>query len=187
MTLVARVGSGEYSVGLCVGGLPGTYGAMIQDTNLHDDFGVEGHAGTSFVVWVEHESSRWPELVVAQRFGPGPEAGFYPGVWLTPESHVLFVGAGTRLLGYALRGGARRLWEDEADMGFWMWRQHTDVVVMSAELELAAWTHDGNKLWSIFVEPPWDYDVVDSQLNLDVMGAKSSFDLREGPMSGAAR
>jgi hypothetical protein len=52
---------------------------------------------------------------------------------------------------------------------------------MSAELELAAWDLRGNKLWSIFVEPPWGYTVDGEQLHLDVMGMKASFDLVGGP------
>jgi hypothetical protein len=56
-----------------------------------------------------------------------------------------------------------------------------DVVVMSAELELAAWTTTGEKLWTTFVEPPWEYAVEGDSLVLDVMGTKSSFGLRRSP------
>lgn len=56
-----------------------------------------------------------------------------------------------------------------------------DVVVMSAELELAAWTVTGHKLWTAFVEPPWDYSVEDDQILLDVMGRRSRFGILHGP------
>jgi hypothetical protein len=75
----------------------------------------------------------------------------------------------------------RRLWEDVTDFGFWGWRRHGDIVLMSAETELAAWDVSGRKLWTTFVEPPWSYKVLSDRLDLDVMGQKSSFDVRTGP------
>ena len=53
---------------------------------------------------------------------------------------------------------------------------------MSAELEMAAWSLEGHKLWSTFVEPPWDYEVHGDRVALDVMGEKSSFNLKTGPI-----
>lgn len=124
---------------------------------------------------------RWPALVVTQRYHPAG-AGFAPGVLLVPERRQLFIGAGTRLLAYQARtGGWRRDWIDETPVGFWGWRRHGEVVVMSAELELAAWTGDGRKLWSTFVEPPWTYGVTDGRVVLDVMGEIRTFDLGRGP------
>ncbi|GAA0580321.1 hypothetical protein GCM10010172_76640 [Paractinoplanes ferrugineus] len=70
---------------------------------------------------------------------------------------------------------------DEADFGFWGWCRHGEVVLMSAELELAAWTVDGEKLWTTFVEPPWSYDIDAGRVRVDVMGSVRSFDLRRGP------
>lgn len=90
------------------------------------------------------------------------------------------VGAGHRLLAYDL-DAPRRLWEDEANCGFWGWERHGQFVVMSAELELAAWDIHGNKKWSTYVEPPWYYPVVDGEVHLDVMGGKISFPLDVGP------
>jgi hypothetical protein len=123
----------------------------------------------------------WPGLVVTQRYAPaGP--GFAPGVLLVPETRQVFIGAGTRLLGYEARSGLwRRSWTDGAEYGFWSWRQHSDVVLMSAELELAAWTVAGDKLWTTFVEPPWSYRVDDGQVRLDGMDTVSTFDLHAGP------
>jgi hypothetical protein len=60
-------------------------------------------------------------------------------VLLVPAQRQLFIGAGTRPLAYQARSDPwRRCWVDEAEYGFWGWRKHEDVVVMSAELELAA-------------------------------------------------
>jgi hypothetical protein len=47
-------------------------------------------------------------------------------------------------------------------------------------LELAAWSTDGAKLWTTFVEPPWSH-VTAGQVVLDVMGAVRTFNLRSGP------
>jgi hypothetical protein len=65
--------------------------------------------------------------------------------------------------------------------GFFKWMQHGKFVLMSAELELAAWDSFGRKLWSTYAEPPWDYQVQEHRVQLDVMGIKSEFDLAKGP------
>lgn len=54
-------------------------------------------------------------------------------------------------------------------------------MILSAELELAAWVMRGKKRWSMFVEPPWEYTVAGGLIHLDVMGAKSSFSIATGP------
>jgi hypothetical protein len=122
----------------------------------------------------------WPRLVVTQDFYP---TWSFPGVLLVEHTRQLFIGAGTRLLGYHCRSGSwSRQWTDEAQIGFWRWRRHGDVVLMSAEVELAAWTLDGRKLWSTDgVEPPWGYQVIGGEVHVDVMGTKSSFRLGIGP------
>lgn len=180
-----HIGSDEYTVTGTIGELPATYSAMLERASLHDDFGIGGADGTALVVAVERASENWPYLIVSQRFAPGPEAGFDPGAFLIPENHILLVGAGKRLLAYNLRV-PRRLWEDAADVGFWGWKRHGDVVLMSAELELAAWDPRGKKLWSTFVEPPWNYVVRDAQIELDVMGRKSFFPAKAGPGGAVA-
>jgi hypothetical protein len=120
-------------------------------------------------------------LVVTQWFSPSV-AGFSPGVLVVSERQVAFIGAGTRLLCYGRPGDQWiRLWEDEADVGFWGWRRHGNVVVMSAEIEMAAWNISGEKLWTSFVEPPWSYEVIEGIARLDVMGTVSSFPLDTGP------
>ena len=176
--------SGEYTISGTIGGPPSIYSVILEHAVLHEDFG-RGSDGTVLVVSAGRSSFSWPELVVSQLFEPGPEQGFHPGVLLVAETHLLLVGAGTRLLAYDFRT-MRRLWEDTADFGFWDWEQCGDVVLMSAELDLAAWNIQGRKMWTTFVEPPWDYSVDGRQLQLDVMGKKSSFDLREGPSAGVA-
>jgi hypothetical protein len=120
----------------------------------------------------------WPVLCVAQRYHR--EGGGDPGVLLAPETGLFFIGAGERLVAYDLHGPTR-LWEDHADTGFHAWQRHDDLVVMAAELELAAWDVRGVKRWSTFVEPPWSYQVDGRLVRLAVMGISSSFPLATGP------
>ena len=51
---------------------------------------------------------------------------------------------------------------------------------MSAELEFAAWDLRGTKLWPTFVELPWEYAVEGARVELDVMGTRSTFDVKSG-------
>lgn len=124
----------------------------------------------------------WPSLVVEQRYSPGPISGFQPGIHVAEDASTLFVGAGTRILAYDLTA-PRRLWEAAVDCGFWGWRQHGAIVVMSAELELAAFGAQGTRLWSSSVEPPWHYAETDGQIQLDVMGNITEFPIAVGPRS----
>lgn len=139
------------------------YNSASDDLHLH----VEVRRG-----------SAWPFLCVAQHYRR--EGGWYPGVLLVPETAILFIGAGERLLAYDLHGPAR-LWEDQADTGFHEWQRYDDLMVMSAELELAAWDLRGVKRWTTFAEPPWAYHVEGNMVYLDVMGTVSSFPLVSGP------
>jgi hypothetical protein len=165
-------------------GLPVIYQSYQQHAVLLDEFNLASDKGDSYFLAVSRAGDPWPRLVVAQRYQPCH--GFDPGIALVPETAVLFAGAGTRLLAYALLDPPRRLWEDAADMGFWRWSVHHSAVLMAAELELAAWTRSGEKLWSMFVEPPWSYQVVGEQVQLDVMGKKTQFPVSSGPQGQQA-
>jgi len=176
-----NVSAGEYTVSCSVGELPITYSILVAQARFHDDFGVRNSRGTALLVSVERASKKVPELVVTQRFEPGPESGFFPGVLIVPETHLLMIGAGTRLLAYDINS-VRRLWEDYADTGFWFWKRHGQTILMSAELELAAWNLGGKKLWSAFTEPPWSYEVHGHEVELDIMGSRACFDLTRGPV-----
>ncbi|MBL7258951.1 hypothetical protein [Paractinoplanes lichenicola] len=148
---------------------------LRRDAQLAEDFPDPGY--DNGYVFVAVGSGR-PGLVITQRFSPAV-AGFTPGVLVVPEQRQVFIGAGTRLLGYDARsGGWRRTWHDRTEVGFWGWQRHDDVVLMSAELELAAWSLDGSKLWTTFVEPPWTYEVDNGEVVLDVMGSVSRRRLR---------
>lgn len=167
---------GRYRIRCTYDGLPELYAAYRAHAALVEEFGLE-EAGSKCCVGVEREAGR-PILVVAQTFSPS--GGFFPGVLLLPETGTLFLGAGERLLAYRL-DPPDRLWEDTAELGFWSWSSHGQVVLMAAELELAAWSADGRKLWTTFVEPPWSYTVREESVHLDVMGSKVEFPLAAGP------
>jgi hypothetical protein len=149
----------------------------FRHAQLAEEFDLKRAEGDFFFVSVACRNG-WPTLVVAQKFAPS-QGGFNPGILLVPETKVLFIGAGERLK----LDPPSRLWEDKCDSGFWSWSQHHDYALMAAELELAAWDWNGRKLWTTFVEPPWEYEVVGDVARIDVMGRKSEFPLATGPKS----
>ncbi|MBN9160613.1 MAG: hypothetical protein J0I07_06600 [Myxococcales bacterium] len=175
-----QVSVGGYSLKVGCGLPSASFGVAKQHAGLVDELGVTRPDSSLSWIEVRRSGNDWPFLVVVQRYAPGLDAGFCPGVLVVPETGRLFLGAGERLLAYDLRT-PKRLWEDAAEMGFWSWARHDDVVVISAELEIAAWNLEGRKLWSRFVEPPWEYRVENGLVRLDVMGTGSAFDLYTGP------
>ncbi len=171
----------DYTLTLHDHGLPVMAEEYAKRAALNDIFETtrDGDGDWCYVAVSDNRKTEWPFLTVTQRFSPS-QSGFAPGVILIPEAKRLFIGAGERLLAYDL-DSPQRLWEDSADFGFWCWARHGDTIVMSAELELAAWDLLGKKLWSTYVEPPWGYSVLDGTLKLDVMGSKSVFNVTTGP------
>lgn len=174
--------AGSYVITVSVGTLPSLYSRLLENASLREEIDISSSEGNVLFVGVTEVGSNWPCMIVSQRFEPGLDSGFYPGICLIPETHRLFIGAGTRLLAYDLRNQCR-LWEDSAGYGFWGWKRHGDIILMSAELEMGAWDVDGKKLWSTFVEPPWTYTVEGEHVKLDVMGRKSEFPVKTGPNS----
>lgn len=169
---------GAFSIQVEDGSLPDIYTEYSSRAKLNVERDLKsGEGKAAFCAVVRDEG--WPFLVVAFRYTPSG-SGFNPGLMLVPETELLFLGAGTLLMAFDLRV-PRQIWEDVADIGFWSWRRHDEVVVMSAELELAAWDLKGRKLWTTIVEPPWDYVVENGLVKLDVMGEASEFPLRDGP------
>ena len=176
-----QVAIGQYHLSLTYTGLPITYEHYVKQAQFVDEFDLkvsDPYTALCFV-GVGHQRS-WPSLVVTQSYSPS--SGFHPGVLVVPETQLLFIGAGERLLLYDLVQ-YKRLWQDETEIGFLGWQRHGDYVIMSAELELAAWATTGEKLWTTFVEPPWDYSVENGQIMLDIMGNKSVFPIDIGPHS----
>lgn len=177
---LVEFGAGDLNV-VVAAAVPSALGLYRRHAELAEDFpDVDADADAGFVFVAVGDHRDWPGLVVTQRYAPAG-AGFNPGVLVVPKRRQVFIGAGTRLLAYEARSGAwRRSWEDRADVGFWQWRRHGSVVLMSAELELAAWSTDGTKLWTRAVEPPWSYRVEGGRVVLDVMGAVCSFGIMTG-------
>lgn len=160
------------------GSLPSIYNDLKRHARLAEEFALRPHDGELCFVSVS-SAGHWPFLVVAQRFELS-EGGFDPGALIVPETRTLFLGAGRRLLCYAL-DAPKRLWEDTTDAGFLEWSRHGDVVLMSGELELVAWGLDGQKLWQMTLEPSWEYHVSGGQVHVDALGRKSVFPITAGP------
>jgi hypothetical protein len=173
-----EVGFGDFTVSVQEGSLPDNYSEYASHAQLKLESGLQGSEGRVAFCGVA-KGDGWPSCIVAFRYAPAGY-GFTPGVLVVPETEILFVGGGTLLLAVNL-ARCRLLWEDTAEMGFWCWRRHSNIVLMSAELELAAWNAGGRKLWTTFVEPPWSYTVEDGRVALDVMGNVSDFSMHAGP------
>ncbi len=173
-----RVQVGAYSVQLWRTQPPAALEMLLDGADLSERFESD-QDGDFFAVSISQDGAG-SLLTVTQRFSPSVP-GFEPGVLIVPETHLAFIGAGERLLAYDLARGAR-LWEDAAEVGFWWWDQVGEVILMAAELELAAWSTAGRKLWTTFVEPPWSYWVDGGTLELDVMGNLHRFSLYTGPL-----
>ena len=169
---------GEFVVTVQRGSLPAIYGDYKRHAALTDEFALRPHVGELCFVAVAREQ-QWPMLVVAQRFELS-EAGFDPAALLVPETRTLFLGAGRRVLGYQL-DPPRRLWEETVDAGFLEWGRRGQVILMSAELQLGAWDLAGQKLWSMPLEPAWEFHADQEKLHLDVQGRHEVFPLRDGP------
>ena len=171
-----RITLGEYELCCQSTGLPEMFAEYQKHAKLVETFESKDKQNLWCFTGVACRG-KWPFLVVAQQYSQ--DGGFNPELLLIPETNRLFLGAGIRLLAYDLSRPAR-LWEDRTDCGLWHWKRHGQFVLMAAELELAAWDIQGNKLWSHFVEPPWDYSVTDEILRLDVMGNVSHLRLSNG-------
>ena len=174
-----EVSFGKYKVLCHAPGLPTLVNEYVARARLAEQIDLSNPEGSA-VFFAAGEQNSWPFLVVALRCVPGEGSGFHPGALIVPETDVLLIGAGERILAYDLTGPSR-IWEDSADTGFLSWDRFGGFVLMSAELELAAWDIRAHKLWTTFVEPPWSYTVEDATVYLDVMGKKSRFTLDAGP------
>lgn len=118
--------------------------------------------------------------MVIQRYSPAGW-GAYPGILIVPETHIAWIGAGERLLAYRLEPSPVRLWTDCSSLGFHSWERYGNFILMRAELECAAWTIYGEKLWAVDVEPPWEFIVEGEIIHLDNYGVKSQFPIATGP------
>jgi hypothetical protein len=175
-----------YTVCCSVGTLPDMYESYRSHAELASEYDLmepkeAQDSGSPCFVGVSRsgQNDGWPFLTIAQTYSPA-SAGFSPGVIVIAETNLLMIGAGTRLLAYIL-DPPRLFWEDDASFGFWGWERHGDIIVMAAELEMAAWDTTGQKLWFRDVEPPWTYSVTDNIVTLDIMGNLSKFPLTTGP------
>ncbi|HXE53960.1 MAG TPA: hypothetical protein VN541_13140 [Tepidisphaeraceae bacterium] len=169
---------GQYALTVQRGSLPTIYGDYKKHAKLCEEFALRPHEGELCFVSVS-KARQWPFLVVAQRFELS-DGGFDPAALLVEQFGTLFLGAGRRLLGYRLLA-PNRIFEDKTDAGFLEWEQHGKVILMSGELELAAWDVWGNKLWTMPLQPAWEYHVEGDEVHLDVLGRRTVFDLHKGP------
>jgi hypothetical protein len=168
---------GAYTISLA-DSLPPMYYSYCQRAQLVDTIELEG--GFSALCYLSVARGRdWPFLIVAQRYSPGPQSGFYPGVLFIPETNALFLGAGARLLAYTLDDPAR-LWEHNLTGGFWQWERSQDRIIMSCENGLVVWDTHAQKRWAYFVEPPWHYTVEGDIIYVHIDGKQTALNCERG-------
>lgn len=158
--------------------LPPKHYSYCQRANLVDTIEMEGALSALCYLSVAREQS-WPFLIVAQRYSPGPQSGFHPGILLIPETGLLLLGAGERLLAYTLNGPGK-LWEHHLTGGFWQWERSQDRIIMSSENELAVWDIYGQKRWEYFVEPPWKYTIEGDIVSVHIDGKQTALNCERG-------
>lgn len=166
----------KYTIQVHQGELPQSHRDYKSKAKLYDQIEPCDEGDHSFIAVAEHGA--WPHLCAVLRYRDASWL-FSPGVLLVPETGIVFIGGGDHALAYDLHA-PRRLWNEHAAY-FWGWQRHGEVVLMSAELEFTAWTISGEKLWTTFVEPWWEYKVENGVVLLDVMDVRSTFPLHEGP------
>jgi hypothetical protein len=154
--------------------LPELYTYYVNNAQLVEEYDLDNRDGEIFYISVG-TGEGWDFLSVAQRYEPS-EGGFYPGFLILPETDILFIGAGQRILLYDLKQ-VKKIDEDFYNEGFLGWIRYKDYVIMLAELDVTCWRSNGEKIWSRFVEPPYNVEFEDDKIILDVMGNKIRFEI----------
>ncbi len=176
--MMSSVTIGKWRVSSGIGDIcSGTWTA--GPTTITEKFDLKNPEGEFVTHSIFSEANTHPDLIVIQKSTPSPRDTFCPGILITLKTDLAFIGAGERLLCYDLKE-KKRLCEDTAALGFLQWKQFNDTVILSAELEMAAWDSTGKKLWRAYVEPPWHYIVDGETVTLDVMGEIEKFNIRTG-------
>ena len=171
---------GKWELSVEDGGLPASYTSYTENANFVDEIQIHDAEGRLlFLGGSKRGTNRgWPSLVVSQKYEDARRT-WTPGFLVAPDTSLVFIGAGERLLCYDVERH-EKLWEDVTDCGFWHWAQYGSYVLMSAELEFAVWDDRGKKLWNTFVEPPWTFEVKGAVVELEVMGDRRLHRLVDG-------
>ncbi|GCE14137.1 hypothetical protein [Tengunoibacter tsumagoiensis] len=94
-------------------------------------------------------------LTLLLGYSPSDPA-FYPELLYVPESQILFIRAGEKILAYQLQV-PQKLFELSVDIGFLSWERYSNYIIMVAEMRMTVWNLAGEQLWTLFVEQPWSY------------------------------
>lgn len=174
------VSIGNWALLIEDGSLPSLYNAYFKHAAFVDQVTPMTPEGRTLFLGVYERGGthRWPEIVITQRYEDA-RGTFCPGFLVVPETSILFIGAGKQLLAYNIER-RERIFEDCVDYGFWCWTRQEDYVLMSSELEFGVWRKTGEKLWSVFVEPPWSFNVSGENVELDIMGQVKILKLETG-------
>lgn len=165
---------GSYIINVEQYKLPELYASYVKHAQLAEEYDLDNRDGEIFFICVG-TGDGWPFITIAQSYEPCA-AGFNPGFLVLPEADTLFIGAGQRVLIYDLKQ-RKKIAEDFYNEGFLGWMRYREYVIMLAELDVACWRLNGEKMWSRFVEPPYNVEFEDDKIILDIMGKKTKFEI----------
>src|SRR5258708_16852399 len=113
------------------GGLPEYYEVYHEKAKLVDEIDltrdVSNAADVCFLA--VQKGLEWPFLVVAQKYAPSGLGGFYPQALIIPETDMLFLGAGERVLTYRL-APVEKVGQASAELGFNAFERYGQFVIM---------------------------------------------------------
>lgn len=165
---------GKYIINVEQYKLPEMYSKYVENAKLNEEYELNNVDGELFFMSASI-GDNWPFLTVTQRYEPNT-GGFHPGFLLIPETDTLFIGAGQTILAYNLKD-IKKIDEDYYYGGFLGWLRYKDYVVMMAEVDIACWKNNGEKLWTRFAEPPYNIEFNGDEIILDSMGEIIKFNL----------
>ena len=110
---------GRWELHVQYGDLPTLYTSYAEHASFVDEIDIHDAEGRFLFLGVSkpRDNQGWPSLVVSQKYEDAQQT-WNPGFCLLPDTSLVFIGAGKRLLCYDIKK-RQKLWEDAADCGFW--------------------------------------------------------------------
>lgn len=165
---------GNYNLNFEQGKLPNIYESYIKNAKLVEEYDINNRDAQLFFLSVGI-AEKWPFITIAQRYEPYM-SGFEPGVLLVPETDMLFIGAGERILIYDLKE-IKKFDEDYNYPGFLEWIRYKEYIFMLAELEVGCWRITGEKMWNRFAEPPYNITFENDSIIIQMDNETVKFDI----------
>ena len=56
--------------------------------------------------------------------------------------------------------------EKNHGFGFWSWTKHKDLIIQQEETSFGIFNVSGDQLWETFVDPPYDFEIIEDKVTL---------------------